>query len=471
MSNITDKIKQAVYESTQQLIKPVYEKIKETFSTKKELEEVDNIVGKLELRTHIGEELDYGEFKPLVKSYVADNPIQFKKTSGNIELDDANEFFILKPYRKYKINGQFNTSVNSIYKLCNVNDDILASSFNYVSGSQVGCTMSKIIETKNKEVKICIKTNLDCNVTDAHIRYNYLIIEEINREVMLDPAEEAKNLEFDYGYYTMSKNVSTQLAKDVIIFDTKEGGNLDITSGIVTLKANKKYKLKASCGTTVDDIGYRFYNITDDEFMSNNLAWSLQQPIGNKITCAYIETVKETKVALVSNNTKTMSYNYSTCFIEIEEITHPYYFNYYKDSISSTMLFEGKANSLGTYQLNDDINNYEWIKITVAHDNPSVPVTNVCKCSEIFNIKEIKIGQKNDITSMFLTYRNDLHFDSTKTFTIDVIDKTYDIYISKIEGIGFNYDNPYKDLVNGFDINSLTTEQLTILKAKLSELP
>ncbi|MDF2885124.1 MAG: hypothetical protein K0R54_5696, partial [Clostridiaceae bacterium] len=59
----------------------------------------------------------------------------------------------------------------------------------------------------------------------------------------------------------------------------------------------------------------------------------------------------------------------------IQEIAQPYYFNYYKDSIASNVLFSGNAASVGDYTLSDDITKYKYLLISWQTGNSASGTT------------------------------------------------------------------------------------------------
>lgn len=471
--NITDKIKQAVYESTQQLIKPVYEKIKTTFSTKKELEKVDNVVGQLELRTHIGKELYGGLFGISTTSnfpIIKDEFIKFDTTieSNGLELNEDGTV-TLQPYTTYEVIANISSDNGignfGIYDNEGNTYGVYGLLYN-VSYSDQPQAIARI-NVNNKLLKIGIKIN-DGTCTKIEGKNCFLRIQEINRQVILDPAEDAKNLEFIYDKYDAVEqkySIKTSSKLNIINKDGEKVESIKLLKGI-------KYEIEWNINSVgLDTNLYYSTNIllinndTNEtiSFMGNKYYYGAEQGYditgknNNKFAIIPENDINVSLMIEPSGNIKV--YN---GYLIIKEISHPYYFNYYKDSLSSKVLFEGEANAVGEYQLLDDVSNYEWLEVYgcalysgaeyISTNSLKIKVSDIVFKDNDSSSKQnfsLIIPYTSDFnnTIIVLDFNNQNHFNILTNRNIT----TYNKIIHKIEGIGFNYDNPYKDLISSGD--------------------
>ena len=455
MNNITEKIKEAVYEGTQQIIKPVYNKIKETFSTKEETNEINQTVNELELRTHIGKELDNLYLtlpEEQTTNLVTNGIINFSnKISGNMEI--TGNKILCKAYRKYHLLAGICTSSTGYCRFGVYNENTqsftgryanaISIDYNGIAGNQV---LNDYLEF-NEDTYITIRIVLISNTTKIDNLQSNLYIQEINRQVILDPAEDAKNLEFDYGYFENYENYQFKTGVD-FPFKVKKS-NLELSdNGYPILKKNKSYSITISLQLySSGRYSCRFYDNLTSSILSDNY---IDIESSNASTTQSIIIKPESDIEFCLNGLANASGYLRYSSLIIEEMAHPYYFNYFKDSLSSKVLFEGEASAIGEYELLDDITNYEWLEICVRrynHDDCYV-VTKIYTKDIIRKFQSVSrydfsvYSQSSSANQDNIIYIN---FKDKNNFNISY---NYSLEIYKIVGYGFNYDNPYKDLIS-----------------------
>lgn len=77
------------------------------------------------------------------------------------------------------------------------------------------------------------------------------------------------NTQLEYGYFSLSE--MQQNVNDIVLFDTKFEGNIEINNGLIKLKANKTYRiafaLYGQINSSATDAVYQLYNNTTSEFI------------------------------------------------------------------------------------------------------------------------------------------------------------------------------------------------------------
>lgn len=448
MRDITNQIKKAVYDGTQQIIKPLYT-------------ELDN-------RSVIGKELSYGEFAAGLESTTASATqyiIAKANSYGNITKNDDGTI-TLKRGTTYKItfNGSVHCSGVSYITLtlCDNNGNLLRTmtyprTLTYTSNETESGDHSCFYEPT---IDINVKLKAYSNVgTIINCYSGKITIEEISRQIIIDPAEESKNLEFDRGYFVTNYTQGFQFSGNSIIkYDRKLNGNLEIDSnGGIILKAGKKYEISfgfQAHSITDGNTSFSLFDLNANEFLPNSAIYLFTSTANYAYNTASsktltIETDKDISLVLKEEIGRACCLVESGCFINITEKAHPYYFNYYKDSISSKVLFEGEANASGRYTLTDDLSNYEFIIVESGstYDNRENYVISQ-------TIHKPEIGTGRVYTNMYLEESNNCHrccysFLDDKTMSLNVWYKGFtNAKIYKITGYGFRYDNPYKDIIS-----------------------
>lgn len=425
-----------------------------------------NQIGDLELRSHIGKKLDVGAFTisaPITSTSV-DTVLPLDTISyGNLTLSD-NGGIILAPYKRYRItafsilNNTITGTYNVVLRMKNVTDGTYLPFMTNTARGSSNC--ENVIET-TKTTEIQIVNNSGTSTTINNL---YVVVQEIGREVILDPAENAKNLEFEHG--TATYYSATSLAINTKIPYDSHVGNININDdGNIVLKANKTYRitLRNIYSRISSTGGYSLYLKNIDNFsvgcipvtfstsnQGNSQSDSTEIAVGNTDILIYPYFNVATVLGKVS--------------VEIEEIAHPYYFNYFKDSIGSQVLFDGNANAIGTYTLNDNISHYEYLDVLV-NLNLSTGIKNAQNIVIRVYPKYISYGLSNAYLANFSSTadrRLFFLFTDETNFKIDSIIKdsaVSSIQITGVIGWGFNYDNPYKDLISSGSSSIETTEE------------
>lgn len=425
-----------------------------------------NQIGDLELRSHIGKKLDIGAFTisaPIVSSSV-DTVLPLDTISyGNLTLSD-NGGIILAPYKRYRItafsilNNTITGTHNIVLRMKNVTDGTYLPFMTNTARGSSNC--ENVIET-TKTTEIQIVNNSGTSTTINNL---YVVVQEIGREVILDPAEDAKNLEFEHGTVLYNSNSSTISANTMIPYGS-HSGNLTIQNGQILLTKGKKYRISVSVLRSVITVagGYSVFIKNIDNFSIPVVPVSY----GGNMSCSGvypIEVIPQIDM-LIYPYMNTSSTNVQT-LIEVEEIAHPYYFNYFKDSIGSKILFNEEATSVGTYDLLDDINNYEWISVICGQLWGSKPYSLI----EEKNVTVDRIkGIANEYSYNQYSSNSErtvyFHFDKTNNkLSIDgLVEPSGGTYkkmgIIQVIGYGFIYDNPYKDLISSGSSSVETTEE------------
>lgn len=430
--------------------------------------EIDKKIADIKLRTHIGKELDNLYLTlPEVQTtnLVTNGIINFSnKISGNMEI--TGNKILCKAYRKYHLLAGICTSSTGYCRFGVYNENTqsftgryanaISIDYNGIAGNQV---LNDYLEF-NEDTYITIRIVLISNTTKIDNLQSNLYIQEINRQVILDPAEDAKNLEFIYDKYDAVEqkySIKTSSKLNIINKDGEKVESIKLLKGIkyeiewninsVGLEANLYYS------TNILLIN----NDTNEtiSFMKNNYYYGAEQ--GYDITGK-----NNNKFVIIPENDINVSLmikpsgniNVYNGYLIIKEISHPYYFNYYKDSLSSKVLFEGEANAVGEYQLLDDVSNYEWLEFSIRrHTQKDCMHINKINVSDIIDKMDSITNQDFNITNLVSTNITNncitLNFPNENTFKITTISNSIEIY--KIVGYGFNYDNPYKDLISSGD--------------------
>lgn len=425
---------------------PLYDgkKIVADFDTSK----IDSEIASLNARSVIGKKLDYIFCK--VESNSAYDPnqnIPFIKDGSSQGLEIVNGIITLKAGKTYLVNLALHETLGAqkfIYDI--TNDRVLGAQ----SDIYYNTTATTIIECKT-DIQIAVR--VDRTTSPVSIIGSYFQVLEIGRTTIIDPAEDAKKIQFEHGIFTNTSNQSIS-SGTIFKMNTKMSGNISLSdNGYISLKAGKTYKIRSIFGSSkayADNVIYDVTNSIEIGTSVNNLITVVNQPM---VVAEYTpETDCELTIKCRAIDGD-LAIDEWTIFIEIEEIAQPYYFNYYKDSISSTVLFDGEASAIGDYALLDNINNYEHLIVISSFDNKLFYNTVVTKYSYE---KNTEINNTVDSVSRGVTF-----IVKNSTLTIDTMTNNEAcIYkIEKVIGIGFNYDNPYRDIVT-------TIEEFTVTDAE-----
>lgn len=413
-------------------------------------------IADLNNRSIIGSSLDFGFYKMNAdQSIELNTPIPFSKTSGNLDVTDGT--IVLKAGKKYSISTQIRT-VNSSAKYGIYADGILSSSlgFCYVASSTTAPTAATIIEcTKDTNITICLIEGAG-GVSSS---YSYLSIQEIGRTTIIDPAEDAKKIQFEYGVFAPSDSYSTGSIGPVN-FNTMLNGNmaLNTVTKSVKLKGGKTYSINYSIVGEYVNLGFALRNISTGAIIGTSQGAKGYNLSGDGHEIYTVPTDCEIDLEIIVVNSGGIIRSESRLIIE--EMAQPYYFNYYKDSISSTVLFNGNANAVESYNLLDDIANYKYLLVEASEDFGNGAEQSQVLFVDVSTINKSPKQYAYDVTIDTETRRILYGFPDSTTLEISLINKSPSVNlkntsISKITGIGYNYENPYRDIVSsveGFDI-------------------
>lgn len=423
-------------------------------------DELNNKIGELNLRSHIGKELDYLFARSTNRGSVNllnNRIIPWDVLSSN-NLKCENGIVTLEANKTYEIEAIL-YGKSSNYMIIDYDSLSVLEKSSYADETQK--TAKSILKT-TKEQRIAIQFESSTGIL-MYGWFSSLSITEIGREVLLDPAENAKNLEFEHGTVLYNSNSNTISANTMIPYSS-QSGNLTIQDGQILLRQNKQYKISVSVLSSVIDVagGYSV-------FIKNIKNFSI--PIipanyGANKFCSGVYPLE------VNPQVDTLIYPYMNStgtniqiMVEVEEITHPYYFNYFKDSIGSKVLFEGNANAISTYSLNDDISHYEYLDILCSMSSKDGASLNTNSTYIRAYVEDIVLGKSYQFmyngSVLNVDRRVTFSFKDNNTLSVDSInvDSANYLQITKIIGWGFNYDNPYKDLISSETTSIETTEE------------
>lgn len=434
-------------------------------------------IADLNNRSVIGSSLDYGLFRMSedVTTSSVNEIIPFDTLlSGNIVI--TNNKIQLKANKKYILTGVLKNVLESDttgYFNFNFYNDTLKS---YI-GTTGSSTGNNVIgqQTAKAYIVPTIDTEISLRPIDlttsviTQFGHSYIEVQEVGRTTIIDPAEDAKKIQFEYGTFKLSLD-PTLSENSIVPFDTIVSGNMTLTNNKVELKSGKSYKLETAlrAGTLPSgSIIYRLYDYTNNIYIND--FWGIiqkedtwvQQPvlIGRLTPDTDIEVgVIIQSISGVSTISNQMS------FLDVEEIAQPYYFNYYKDSIKATTIFEGTAGDItSTFTLTDSVNNYEKL---IIHSCCLIDFVKREKASITVNVKDI-VFESSDyefliggFATNFFNYVIEIGFKSEKTFKIGSLNSVgwSNPMIYKIEGIGYSYDNPYQDIIT--TVNEATIKDI-----------
>jgi len=420
----------------------------------------------LKNRSVIGSSLDYGLFGLSTAPIIADNSIiPFDKVYSQSNLSISAGKVRIKAGRKYVIRSALGTNSTGNYTWFNVyneTDNIPLGKPAWsgtIKDTNLPCIAS-ITPVKDIDVSIRVSSavNNSYSIDSAFAQIVYFEVEEVGRTSVIDPCEDGKNINFEYGDFQLSSHMTTGIVNGALInFDKVNNGNLSISDNKVLLKVGKTYEIEVSlyCVCNTSNLGYIYfglYNETDSLFLKYAEGVSTTYGSGYVSNPTFKTIFKPTKDTYISIKIKATGYidtiDSSISYFIVKEMAQPYYFNYFKDSIKYTTLFEGVADTIGTYNLNDVISNYDHL-IVYASGGEIVKSTHIvdCKTTTTTIYSENICSYQNANCNFSILH----HFDNNKLI-IDWMGlgstwESYKLKIYKIVGVGFNYDNPYQDII------------------------
>jgi cell division protein FtsL len=423
-------------------------------------------IANLNARSIIGSNLDYGLFGiSKATSIGAGDIVPFNTTYMNNGLTVSNGVVKLKKGRKYEVKAQSATNVsnNNVWFFIQANSVKVGKSGWCGNVNQISIPAVAIIDC-SVDTSLIITTSNEYNIDDSCALLTYLEIVEIGRITVIDPCEDGKNINFEYGYF--KANQSSNLASGNHLELDMIKGNMTVSNGsnqekgLITLHGNKKYKLDFSYSNAGNSTnGIIDFNVCDSNgniledlpyaYPTTYTGDSQASPVSTFILEPTIDTVINFKIAANASH-------WVGAYLVIEEIAQPYYFNYYKDSSQTTTLFTGAADTKSIdYTLSDSIQNYEKIIVYAACNINGVireKTTNIINVSEIENNNKYEFIVGFSINASYY-YFIEFAFPSDRTFNIanNGFVGWLNPIIYKIEGIGYTYENPYQDVITTID--------------------
>lgn len=425
-------------------------------------------IADLNNRSVIGESLDYGMFGLSGAVTVeAEAVVPFNLTYMSNNISVSNGIVTLKKGKKYEIKAQSttNTASNNVWFTIKANSATIGKSGWCGTVNQVSIPCTAIINCK-EDTTLSIVTSNAYNIDAACAQMTYLEVMEVGRTTIIDPAEDAKIRTSEYGYFKVVNQSSNISSGDHLEFDMIKGNMAASTGtgqqkGLITLKANKKYKFVFAYSNGGNSSnGVIHFNLCD--LMGNVL-----EDIPYAYMTTYVENtqVSPTSTFILEPTTDTVinfkiaasAATWVNAYLTIEEIAQPYYFNYYKDSLITTNLFTGNANTKDSqYTLIDDLTKYQYLIVYLSCINTSTGAT--CdSTSLLLSVTDIRFSNDGFVISTFATidYNCCIEFDfiDKTTFQINSISVLgwENPAITKIDGIGYNYENPYRDVVSSVE--------------------
>ncbi|AGF59624.1 hypothetical protein B0P06_006101 [Clostridium saccharoperbutylacetonicum] len=414
--------------------------------------DIDN----LNTRSIIGSKLSFGSFD-IDTSKTGVNPtlsanykIPFKIKSGNL-IVDSNGYIKLEKGKSYNLNFFATSNARFDFQFFNVTDSVSVGK-TIISGSTISGSGSYSIEV-TKDIYITVMVSYR-EGTMVFTDYCELTIQEIGRNTIIDPCENGKNINFEYGDFLMSADQSSNSSGSIITFDKLNIGNMQINNNKVLLKSGKIYEIEASIYAPCTSTGYilfGLYNETDGCYLRICEGVSTTYGAGY-ISQPYLSTIfnpqKDIYVSLrINSSAGITAISKDLCSFKIKEMAQPYYFNYFKDSVKTSVLFDGSANTAGTvYNLTDSLDNFDYVLIEA---DALYNGANTNSISE--KIYKPVLGKVYSIfywESSGAFHKADVIFKTNTTFTVSLSNKYYTSNrVFKITATGFDYDNPYQDII------------------------
>ena len=435
-------------------------------------------INDLDNRSIIGSQLDYGLFtRSTVCTLTSINSVVTYDTKNGSNMDlSSNGRPILKAGRKYAITfgnrALRNTSVVDFGVKDYTNNKVLTLVSDNTSAYAVNVQgPGKAYYTPTTDCEIGVYVTYYSSTVDITLPTYacYLEVQEVNRTTIIDPCEDGKNIQFEYGSFYPSAAINVT-AVGMLDFNTMEEGNMSIntTTKGVPLKAGKTYEINYFVVGEYVNIGFQLKNLTAGTVIATSQG-AKGYNLGGDGHCVYTPN-EDCEVGVYVSSISSGGIVRTESKLIVREIAQPYYFNYYKDSISSTVLFEGNANVVGDYTLNDNITNYKYLLIE-WHNTYTSSTTVTSNYTDLVSVDSIVIGDVTDkriwlnAVSYSATYTCNiiLHFRDSNTLYLKAMSSSgwLSASITKITGIGYNYENPYRDMVSNVNIDTTDAEMTT----------
>lgn len=379
-------------------------------------QEVDGKIADLKLRTHVGEKLDYCFAILETTSVTLNQNIIFKKKDSNLDVNDDGTF-LLKANKRYKIYTSIITSSTANYYTyalftsdgIKIQDSAGYSiSASYTGSNSTSSTKPSVVIVKfNEDTLITVKgvTNIGGGQMSGSI-----IIEEIGREVLINEVEEvakSNHIEDTPVGHIMS-TMSLTAPPHYLVCDGAEY-NIEDYPKLAEHFKNEFGSINYFGGDgtntfAVPDMrgefvrGYDSENIRDPEgsargigkhqdatkfpniFSKNNYIETYKNSQGGNFVSNYdhIENNEGNNLYLTGTEDTRYTGNYAftsrptnvnVLFCIKYEPT--YFMNYSPmyGGFDKTVLFEGEANAISSYSLNDDIKYYSHIEVYSTINN------------------------------------------------------------------------------------------------------
>jgi hypothetical protein len=253
----------------------------------KQISTLENTVSNIDLRSTIGAELDYGYFTMSTNqttNITANSPVKIDTTisSKNIKLNTTDYCFKLSRGKKYKLHALFRfsgTTSNPEFQFYNKTESKFFGSKSYApsvayntttnSGNIVEAFYDGTNSTQDIYVALYLTDNIFTYPTSIDKDYTFVLVEEIGRTLILDPLDTQENHTIEYGNFTLSANQTTDItAGNLVKFDTKLSGNMNVENYKFLLKANKNYLLITNLSGTAYSFDFKVKDITNNKYIS-----------------------------------------------------------------------------------------------------------------------------------------------------------------------------------------------------------
>ncbi|WP_238918155.1 hypothetical protein [Clostridium sp. YIM B02555] len=398
-------------------------------------------IDSLKARSVIGSKLSFGSFD-IDTSKTGVNPtlsanykIPFKIKSGSL-IVDSNGYIKLEKGKSYNLNFFATSNARFDFQFFNVTDSIGVGK-TIISGSTISGSGSYSMDV-TKDIYITVMVTYK-EGTMLFTDYCELTIQEIGRNTIIDPCEDGKNINFEYGSFAVDIAGHNITGLGAINFNRMLSGNIMLNTSTlaVKLKANKTYSINYSLVGEYVNLAFALKDITKGITISTSQGAKGYNLFGDGHEI-YTPTI-DCEIRLEVTGYISGGIIRSESRLLIQEIAQPYYFNYYKDSIASNIIFDGNANKVGNFQLLDNVNKYDYLIIQSYYSN-IVKNTIVTKYdySKDMEINYTTVTQRRMLFNISENMLNITQFLNTDGYAYS---------ITKVLGVGYSYDNPYQDII------------------------
>ena len=263
---------------------------------------------------------------------------------------------------------------------------------------------------------------------------------EISNPLTMKPLE--------YGCFKMSnRQVDNFNIDDPIKFDAQVEGNIGISNNTIKLKGEKTYNLNLNLVIQTTRCDVQIKNLTANEFIGSKIicvpptSTFLFSPL-TSVSFNYtpVEDCEISVIITDSQNTAIVFDQY--CSLTIQEIRNNPVAQY--GGFETKVLFDGKANIIGEYELADSVDNYDFVIISA--DISTEVTQNYGQKSNIVAVQNIEFGKNQFMyergavdkppyyVALFYGFKNEktIYVNNVQN---DVTQNITSIQISKIIGV------------------------------------